>query len=210
MRGRCNGLGSRFLPGRTPRGRSGGHPLAGPSDTGRSADRRGRRTSGHGRRARATWRGCWGRTDGSASLGGRPGCWARNRRRHHFGVIGRGPRLGHAQGWLAVRRRRRDVSLETLVSRVGRRGGGGFRRRSGRWGRTALSWRCAGCGCLRRRGRTEGFLDDRVQFTFAQGDEHRLVLVLHHLPNDLRQILTAHVLGVVRARALQDPPAVAK
>src|SRR6185312_10269604 len=46
------------------------------------------------------------------------------------------------------------------------------------------------------------------ELAVAQSDEHRLVLLLHHLADDLAHSVVLDVLGVARLDALQDPAAV--
>ena len=43
-----------------------------------------------------------------------------------------------------------------------------------------------------------------IELTVAQGHEHGLVLILHHLPNGVLQPVVADVLRVARLRRLQD------
>ena len=61
---------------------------------------------------------------------------------------------------------------------------------------------------LRRVRRVGGAVDYRVELAVAKRDEHRLVLLLHHLADDLGHPVGADVLDVARLHALQDSPAV--
>ena len=59
-------------------------------------------------------------------------------------------------------------------------------------------------GRLRVGARSRAVLDQVVELSVAQGDEHRLVLLLHHRPHCLGHRGLAEVLGVRRLRRLED------
>ena len=59
-----------------------------------------------------------------------------------------------------------------------------------------------------RRSRDLGAVDQWVELSVPQGDEHRLVLLLHHFPDDLAHPVVLDVLGVARLDALEDAPPV--
>ncbi len=142
----------------------------------------------------------------------------RRRRRRAPGKGGRGRRDDHRRRcsrdrW---RRRSRRVGGRRRSNRYRWRRSGRSRRRRRRYGDARRGFTGRGSragnghgrgrcfGCLRVGARPRAVLDQVVELAVAQGDEHRLVLLLHHRPHGLGHRGLAEVLGVRRLRRLED------
>ena len=98
---------------------------------------------------------------------------------------------------------REGGSLRRLERRSGRDSGGGGKSRDRMSSRRGRAGGRGIDGFRRHFVRIPG-LDDRIELTITQGNQHPLVLVLHHLPHEIRHLVHAEVLGVARLHGLED------